>query len=237
MNLKAKPFYPIEEVRYYASLLNVLSIAIETLEPINPPKAKELLEKCFSVMPLKELLNDEDFRGDVIKLLSLAHELEVIEDYQHEIDLITDWNLRLAQRLKDDADMDYRLNSRARQKWIETSKLWFLSRFLTFAIDKVHKDDSTRYVSSMHLYNIYSALLEQYEDLGFLLENEETSFSFSRLILLYGDAETKSALLEEHKVYKKELEKKIEEFRKYNDYSSIYWLQQKLDALNNFNAY
>ena len=89
----------------------------------------------------------------------------------------------------------------------------------------------------MHLYNIYSALLEQYEDLGFLLENEETSFSFSRLILLYGDTETKSALLEEHKVYKEELEKKIEIFRKYNDYSSIYWLQQKLDALNNLNAY
>jgi len=166
-NLKAKSFYPIEEVRFYATLLNVLSLAIERLEPINPPKAKELLAKCFSVMPLKELLNDEDFgygANAVTNTLNLARELDVIEDYQYEIDVMTNYFLHLAHNIDYTSYSDYRFDSRYRKKNDKYYKLSSIDKFLSFAIGSGADHNGLRYVSSLSLDSICFALLSHFSE-------------------------------------------------------------------------
>ncbi|MBA99559.1 MAG: hypothetical protein CMN34_01365 [Saprospirales bacterium] len=212
-NLKAKPIYPIEEVRYYATLSNLLAATIRVLESKNPNQAKELLKKYFGVMPLKELLNDEDFGTySVINTLNLARELDVTEEYQHEIDFITHHFVHLAQHIDNESHSDYRFDSRSRRKKDKYyDKLPYIEKFLGFAIESGTDHNGISYVSSLSLDSICFALLSHFseEELAAL---EDNNLNFSKLANLTKDIELIKAMHSARQAEKLSLEEELKPY-------------------------
>ena len=213
-NLKVKPYYPIEEVRFYTTLLTALYSTIDVLEPKNTNKAKELLKISFSIIPLKELLRDEIFYKNItmIGMLNLARELDVTEEYQHEIDFITHHFVHLAQHIDNESHSDYRFDSRSRRKKDKYyDKLPYIERFLGFAIESGTDHNGISYVSSLSLDSICFALLSHFSEEE-LVALEDKNLNFSKLANLTKDIELIKAMHSARQAEKLSLEEELKPY-------------------------